>query len=144
MAYAGLARCTRPFSLGGVLVLLLFVATLVFSAAPAAAHDDCIHHPTDPDGLGFGAPNSHVCLKAGHSRLDVCDSSIDGHRVWGRVGYTNGDTVSFFDQNGGDPGCGNYYPTNHSNGFYISFNVCVEAEGCGNPHYRPGWGSPTW
>jgi hypothetical protein len=60
------------------------------------------------------------------------------------VHYSNGAIVSFFDDNGANSGCGNYAPAFYANGIYISYNVCVETEGCGSPLYRPGWGSPTW
>ena len=58
--------------------------------------------------------------------------------------YSNGTIVSFFDNNGADAGCVNYYPGFYANGYYVSYNVCVETEGCGSPLYRLGWGSPVW
>lgn len=108
---------------------------MLASAPPAAAHDTCVAHPSDP---------SVACLRSDHSIVDACDRQSDGHQVWARVHYSNGDIVSFFDTNGANSGCGNYPLAWYSNGFAISYNVCVETEGCGSPKYRPGWGWPEW
>jgi hypothetical protein len=124
----------RVCSLAGASVLVVS-GVMLASAAPAAAHDTCIGHPSD---------SSVACLRSDHLVVDACDRDSDGHQVWARVHYSNGAIVSFFDTNGATPDCGNYVPAWYANGFYISYNVCVETEGCGSPRYRPGWGSPTW
>jgi hypothetical protein len=119
----------------GALALLATAVVFLASASPAVAHDTCSFHPTDP---------SVACLKDNHTRVDACDRDSDGHVVWARVTYSNGSTVSFQDTNGANPGCGNYYPANYNNGYYIAYNICVQYEGCGQPFYRPGWGTPEW
>lgn len=120
------------FWLAGVLVLLVSAVMLLGSALPAEAHDTCSHHPR---GLGV------ACLKANHSRLDVCDRH-KGSRVWARVRYSRGYSISFYDPNGAKRGCGHYNP--YIWGVHVSYNVCVQNQGCGLPRYRPGWGGRVW
>jgi hypothetical protein len=125
----------RALALAGA-VVLLFAVVMVAYAPLAAAHDTCSSHPSDPDALGSGAPNSVVCLKDNHSRLDVCDRDPDGHWVAVRVHLPSNATEQFYDGNGAADGCG-HYNANFTN--IMSYQVCVESEGCGPRVYRSDW-----
>src|SRR5829696_5393248 len=115
-------------------VVLLLSGLMAVTSPPAYAHDTCVLHPSDPDAIGSGAENSVVCLKDGHTSLDVCDRHADGHRVWVRRIQRDGDVMPpFYDDNGATFGCG------HISGpwstLLSSYNICVETEGCGAPKY---------
>jgi hypothetical protein len=144
MAFSALVGRRGALGLAGALVLLAAAVVFLASAPPAAAHDTCTHHHSDPDAFGSGAPNSVVCLRVYHTRLDVCDRDPDGHVVWARVHYSNGAIGRFEDYNGANGDCYQHYPPTSPTVYPISYNICVESEGCGQPIYRPGWGTPEW
>ena len=123
----------RLLAAAGVALLLAMLA-LAASAPPAAAHDVCTSHPSDPDALGSGALNTVVCMRYNHTRLDVCDRHVDGHKAYARRYVWGGYLEPLYDTNGAESGCGNY-PVNSLD--LLSFNVCVQYEGCGTPESRP-------
>jgi hypothetical protein len=128
-------RVGRP-SMAAVLgaLVLLLCGLMVVTSPPAYAHDTCVHHPSDPDALGSGDPNSVVCLKESHTRLDVCDRHSDGHRVYVRRILRDGTVLPpFYDDDGAFGLCGHY--NGNWGDILSSYNVCVEAEGCGSPLY---------
>lgn len=101
---------------------LLLAAVLLASVTKAQAHDTCIKHPREA---------SVVCLKAGHSRIDVCDRDADNHYVYARF-YILGGLFEWQDKDGYGGYCGHTTVTPNS---ISSYNICVQYEGCGTPLY---------
>lgn len=108
--------------------MLLFAVVTVAYVPLAAAHDTCSSHPSDP---------SFVCLRDNHSRYEVCDRHSDGHRAMVRVTRASWATVNFYDSNGAAAGCESYnaraFPDT------MSYQVCVETEGCGPRIHVDNW-----
>jgi hypothetical protein len=113
------------------------VAAAAVMLAPAQANhemghcDTAVHHPSDPDAFGSGAPNSYAC-EWWNRWIRVCDRHVDGHRV--RAWY-NGN----LDRPGVDgPWATGWAPsggcltsgTSYGAGVITRYRVCVEAEGC--------------
>ena len=114
---------SRPLVLAPVLGVVVS-CLLVIGVQRAEAHDTCTTHPE----------GSVVCLKGGHTRLDVCDRDPDGHRVYvRRVNFFGTVLPPFYDDDGAGGQCGHY--TGLWSTELRSYNVCVEAEGCGRPVY---------
>jgi hypothetical protein len=113
--------------IGAAVSGLLLLGLLAAPVPHAQAHDFCIGHPSDP---------SVICVRASHTRLDVCDRDVDGHKAYARVWYSSA-VGNYFDGNGGQPDCGNHLNWNPHPlyGYPESVNICVETEGCGSPRY---------
>jgi hypothetical protein len=88
---------------------------------------------THPDGS-----RSHI--DSAHTVVDICDNDPDGHYAYVRMTTPAGAVYNGYDENGYGGGCYSYFIPADA----ITFNACVQFEGCGQPKYRPGWGTPTW
>jgi hypothetical protein len=108
---------------------LVAVASLI-PAAAASAHGTYV---TASDG-------SRAHINSAHTVVSICDNDPDGNYAY--VRFTNGGSTHWigYDHDGYGGSC---YPYSIP-GAAITFNACVQTEGCGQPKWYPGTGTPTW
>jgi hypothetical protein len=122
----------RSLRIFGVL-LAAGLATALILAPAEADHkwghcDTVIHHPSDPDRLGSGRPNSYAC-EWWNNWIKVCDRHVDGNRV---RAWVEGQFAP------GRPRPTGWAPsrschaegTSYGTGNIIRYRVCVEDQGC--------------
>jgi len=122
------AKAAIATALAGAAMALV----LAFGPAPAKAHDVCSE--VVPDG-------SVACLRFYHTKIDVCDRQVDGHRAYARMLLINGKYADPLYDNDKGTGCSRYnFP-----GIYVGrWAACVQAEGCGGVWARDYFWGPRW
>lgn len=85
----------RPF----LIACALGFTAAVIPAAPALAHDYCVHQ-----GYDWG------CVKEGHTQWSACDAETDGQRVYSEAWYLTPqgyyDIMTVWDPDGSGGRCG--------------------------------------
>jgi hypothetical protein len=89
--------------------------------------ETAVHHPSDPDALGSGKPNSYACSWNHGNWLRVCDRDRDGHKV--AVIYKPEFDPQWYHM-WADPGCTQAGAGGGTVGMAITYRVCVQTEGC--------------
>jgi hypothetical protein len=111
---------------------VIAVALVSSVAATSAAHAHATY-VTHPDG-------SRAYINDSHTTVTICDNDPDGHYAYIRFTTYIGTTEALYDNDGYGGKCSDY-PVQW---YHVAFNACVQYESCGQPKYRPGWGTPIW
>jgi len=114
-------------------VLVMPIVASVIGASSAQANATYVTHPD-----GSRAYINYI--NGQHTAVTICDNDRDGHFAYVRFTSPGGAVESFYDRDGYGGYC-SAYPVKW---YYTTFNACVQAKGCGQPKYRPGFGMPTW
>jgi len=128
--------------------LLIGDGSLAIASSSGGFCDTALHHPSDPDAFGSGAPNSYACVRNKHW-IRVCDRHVDGNRV-----------RAWFNSNIDRPAVDGPWATQWApsqgcvthnvglKGNIMRYRVCVENQGCsrGVYFYDDGgiWKDVSW